>query len=183
MKLKKLFLLLFIATAAISCKEDAKPNDSIAPTQEETIASTKVFKVTLNTITKKNDDFCLLYTEDGSLDFKEGIWKEVKGSESEQSIVFILPEKVQPSQLRLDLGKNIEQEDIVIKSIKFEFDGNVREIKGFEMGVFFRADDTKCTFDSTSGLVKSLVKDGVKQSPSLYPHESVQAAELPKLYQ
>ena len=73
--------------------------------------------------------------------------------------------------------------DIVIKSIKFEFDGNVREIKGFEMGVFFRADDTKCTFDSTSGLVKSLVKDGVKQSPSLYPHESVQAAELPKLYQ
>ena len=183
MKIKNLFLLLFLTITAVGCKNETKTTDNIIPSQEENTASSQLFKVTLNTITKKNDDFCLLYTEDSSIDFKEGVWKEVKGSLDEQSIEFMFPTKIQPTQLRLDLGKNAEQEDIIIKSIKFEYNGNVREIKGFEMGVFFRADDSKCTFDPLTGVVKAIAKDGVRQTPSLYPHESVQAAELPKLFQ
>lgn len=180
MKLK--ILLVALVLVVVSCKDEPKTENEQVDNQEVKVAE-KTFKLTLNTVVSKNDDFCLLYTEDGSLNFEKGIWKEVKASENEQSIVFILPEEVQPSQLRLDLGKNPEQQDIVIKSIKFEYGSNSREIKGFEMGVFFRADDTKCTFDATTGVVKALNVDGVRQIPSLYPHESVHAAELPKLYQ
>ncbi|MDD2984925.1 hypothetical protein [Flavobacterium sp.] len=183
MKIKKIFFLSLTVITAISCKNDTKSNDTISSDSEQNIISAKVFKVTLNAISKKDDDFCFLYTEDSSIDFKEGVWKEVKGSLDEQSIEFLFPAKVQPTQLRLDLGQNLDQEDIVIKSIKFEYNGNEREIKGFEMGVFFRADDSKCTFDPITGVVKATSKEGVRQTPSLYPHESVQAAELPKLFQ
>lgn len=178
MSLKNVFLMLLLVI--FGCKEEQK-NKIVEQDNQE--VSAKTFKMTLNAVVKNNDDFCLLYTEDGSLDFEKGIWKEVKGSDNEQDIVFFLPEKTQPSQLRLDLGKNIEQQDIVVKSIKFEYDRNVREIKGLEIGVFFRADASKCTFDYSTGLVKALIVEGVKQAPSLYPHETVQSIELPKLYQ
>ncbi|UPQ80528.1 hypothetical protein M0M57_06725 [Flavobacterium azooxidireducens] len=174
------FLLLVLVLVVVSCKNEPK-NQTNEVNNQEVVANT--FKVTINVVVKNNDDFCLLYTEDGSLNFEKGIWKEVKGNENDQNIVFVLPEKVQPSQLRLDLGKNPEQQDIVIKSISFEYGSNSREIKGFEMGVFFRADDTKCTFDSKTGVVKALSVDGVRQIPSLYPLEAIQAKELPKLYQ
>ncbi len=178
MKLKNVFLVLLLVV--FGCKDEQKKQNIEADNEEVVLNS---FKLTLNAIVKNNDDFCLLYTEDGSLNFEKGIWKEVKGNESEQNIIFILPKDIQPSQLRLDLGKNSEQEDIVIKSLKFEYLGNVREIKGPEVGVFFRADASKCTFDHLTGTIKALTVEGVKQTPSLYPHESVQAAELPKLYQ
>ena len=171
---------MLLLVVMFGCKDEQK-NPTVEQDNQE--VSAKTFKMTLNAIVKNDDDFCLLYTEDGSLNFEKGIWKDVKGNDSEQDIVFFLPEKIQPSQLRLDLGKNIEQQDIVVKSIKFEYDGNVREIKGLELGVFFRADASKCTFDYSTGLVKALIVQGVKQAPSLYPHETVQSVELPKLYQ
>jgi hypothetical protein len=181
MKFKNLFLLLFLTITAISCKEEGKDKEGSAQGQEEIAPASNAFKVTLNMVTKKNDDFCLLYTEDGSLNFEKGVWKVIKGSESDQLVEFYLPNDEFPTQLRLDLGRNPEQDDILIKSIKFEYLGNTRELKGAEIGVFFRADANKCTFDPVTGLVKALVKDGKKETPSLYPHESVFAAELPKL--
>ena len=178
MKFKNLFLALFLTLTAISCKEDGKNQEN---GNQEAEVAVNAFKVTLNFIAKKDDDFCLLYTEDGSIDFKEGVWKAVKGAENEQVVEFYLPNDSFPTQLRLDLGRNAEQEDIVIKSIKFEYDGNVRELKGPEMGAFFRPDYSKCSFDTATGLVQAKVKDGKREVPSLYPHENVFAAELPKL--
>jgi hypothetical protein len=177
MKFKNLIIALFLTVTLISCKE-AKNQENEAQAQEP---ATPVFKMTVSLIAKKTDDFCLLYTQDGSIAFKDGIWKEVKGLDNEQMVEFSLPTDVFPTQLRLDLGRNKDQEDIVISAIKFEYAGHVRVVKGFEMGLFFRADNTKCSFDPMTGIVKALVKDGKKESPSLYPNETVQAAELPKL--
>jgi hypothetical protein len=168
------FLIILTFFIAISCKENSTSSENEPQNQAN------LFKVTVNAIVKKNDDFCLLYTEDNSLNFNDGIWKEVKGSENLQPVEFYFPNEVFPSQLRMDLGKNSEQEDITIKSIKFEYLGNVREIRGPEIGVFFRADDSKCTFDSATGTIKALSKDG-KKSASLYPNETILAQELPKL--
>lgn len=178
MKLKNLFLVLFLTLITVSCKDEAKSTENEVQGQEANVAA-NTFKVTLNFVAKNNDDFCLLYTEDGSLDFKEGIWKEVKGSDSEQTIEFALPENAFPTQLRMDLGKN--QDEILLKTVKFEYNGKSREIKGFETGVFFRADASKCSYDATMGIIKPLVKDGKKEAISLYPNEKVMEAELPKL--
>lgn len=175
MKLKFFCILLFLSL--VSCKDNE--NSSGKESEKQEVAA-NVFKLTLNIVAKKKDDFCLLYTENGSLNFNDGIWKGINGMDNEQAVEFSLPKDVFPTQLRLDLGKNKEQEDLVIKSIKFEFQGKVRELKGAEMGVFFRADASKCTFDAITGVVKAIEKDGIREY-SLYPNESVLAAELPKL--
>ncbi len=177
MKMKINFLFILLLLTVVSCKEKENNSDSNVEKQE---VAANAFKLTLNIIAKKKDNFCLLYTEDGSLNFNDGIWSQSKGSESEQAIEFALPKDVFPTQLRLDLGKNKEQEDLVIKSIKFEYQGKIRELKGAEMGVFFRADASKCSFDAITGVVKAIVKDGNREY-SLYPNEAILAAELPKL--
>jgi hypothetical protein len=179
MRLKNSLILLFVILTAISCKDETKKDNNGEQSQEAVAPSANAFKVTLNLVAKSNDDFCLLHTEDGSLDFKDGIWKEIKGSNDDQTVEFYLPENAFPTQLRLDLGKN--QDEILLKSVKFEYNGKSREIKGFETGVFFRADASKCTYDATMGIIKPLVKDGKKEAISLYPNEAVLAAELPKL--
>lgn len=178
MKFKNLFIVLLLTVTVISCKDEAKNQDNSAQPQEAAPVA-NAFKVTLDVVAKKNDDFCLLYTEDGSLNFKDGIWKEVKGSDKDQTIEFYLPENAFPTQLRMDLGKN--QDEILLKTVKFEYNGKTREIKGFEIGVFFRADASKCSYDATMGVITPLVKEGKKEAISLYPNEAVMKAELPKL--
>ena len=98
-----------------------------------------------------------------------------------QHISFSLKKDAVPTQLRLDFGMKKDQEDIVLKSIVLEYNGKKREIIGAEIGTYFRADENKCTFDPATGIIKALVKDGVRQNPSLYPQEKVLNQEINKL--
>lgn len=178
MKFKSILLLLMMSLAFVNCKNESTPTEA---EKNEAEAPKNVFKVAVDVLVKKDDNFCLLYTEDGSLDFKEGVWQVVKGADAEQKVEFLLPVDVFPSQLRLDLGQKPDQEDIVIKKITFEYLGKTRVLVGQEIAAFFTPDTSKCTFDATTGIVKAVTKDGVKQSPSLYPNQSIQAAEIPTL--
>jgi hypothetical protein len=175
MRIKYLLILMFLMV--IGCKDKSINTQNENQNQGY---SADLFKVTLRAVVKKDDDFCLLYTEDKSLNFVDGVWKNVEGSDNEETIEFLLPSGVFPTQIRLDLGKNIEQEDILIKSIKFEYSGKTREIKGPEIGVFFRADDSKCSYDSSTGILKAFIKND-KKLASLYPNEIILDSELPKL--
>ena len=179
MRIKNLFIIGLLTVALIGCKEASKKDENNSKNQEQIVSSANTFKVVLNFVAKKNDDFCLLYTIDGSLNFNDGIWKEVKGDFNEQSLEFSLPENKFPTQLRIDFGKN--QDEILLKTVKFEYNGKSREIKGFETGVFFRADASKCSYNPTMGIITPLIKDGKKESISLYPNEEVLKVELPKL--
>lgn len=180
MKSKKIFLLLFLFLTILGCKDNLKTNDSTIGQLEDVVAQ-DVFKVTINMVVKKDDDLCLLFSEDGTPNFKDGVWKRVTGLENEQVVQFDMPSDKFPTLFRLDLGKNKDQEDIKINSIKFEYKAKTREIKGEEIGVFFRPDDSKCFFNSSSGIIKAIVKDGKRETPSLYPHEAIQKVELQKL--
>jgi hypothetical protein len=180
MKFRNIILLTVLSLVFVNCKND-KNNSETEKQKQDVEIQQNLFKVSLNAIVNKTDDFCLLYTEDGSLNFEEGVWQQVIGSTNEQTINFSLPDGVFPSLLRLDLGKKSDQNDIVLKSLTFSYQGKVRELVGPQIGVFFRPDVTKCTYDASTGIIKAIVKDGVKQSPSLYPHESIQAVELIKL--
>jgi len=178
MKTKIIATVILLTTLFIGCK-DEKAIDSLEVVKTEVDNS---FKVTVNVIVKKDDDFSLFYTEDGTIDFKgEPIWTGVKGSEAVQPIKYTLPQDVYPTELRLDFGLKKDQEDITLKSVVLEYKGKTREISGSELVNFFRADENKCTFEPNTGVIKAVVKDGVRQYPSLYPIESNLGPEIKKL--
>ena len=179
MKTKFITLLVVFTTLLIGCKNE-KSVDNLNVVTPELIDNT--FKVTLNVIVKKNDDFSLFYTEDGSIDFKGNpIWQNVKGSDNAQDVVFNLPENVIPTQLRLDFGMKKDQEDIILKSVKFEYLGKKFEVSGPNIAIYFTPDVTKCNFDATTGTITAVIKDGVRQFPSLYPNELPVKTEIEKL--
>jgi hypothetical protein len=176
MKTRIILSILLVTVFFTGCKND-KSVDSLEVVTPEVVDNT--FKVTLKVIVKKDDDFALFFTEDGSINFKDDpIWHGVKGSESLQDVVFELPEGSYPTQLRMDLGIKKDQEDITLKSVKMEYKGKTREIVGAELINFFRADDSKCTFDPATGLIKAV---GPTKAPSLYPQEANLGPEIAKL--
>ncbi len=181
MKNKLLLVLLScFFTFFYSCKNETPIDELELVKPEAAKASLNFFKVTLNVVVKKDDDFALFYTTDGTTDFKIApIWQEVKGSSDVQEIKYNLPQNILPTQLRLDFGLKQNQEDITLKSVVLEYKDKKREILGQELAVFFRADPSKCNFDGST--IKAVVKDGVKESPSLYPQESFLGPELKKL--
>jgi hypothetical protein len=165
----RLILVSLFAVLFFSCK-----NDKTETTKEDaaTPAKSTAFKVTLEVIAKKKDGFSLFYTEDGTNDFSkiQPIWADAKASDAPQQIVFTLPEDVFPTQFRLDLGVTPDQEDIVIKSFTMEYMDKSFRINGDEFFIYFDPDPSKTIFDKTTGVVKAVVKDGVRQSPSFYPN-------------
>ena len=179
MKTKIILSILWVTVFFTGCKND-KSVDSLDVVKPVVVDNS--FKVTLNVIVKKDDDFSLFYTEDGSIDFKgEPMWTGVKGSENVQPVTYTLPQDVFPTELRLDFGMKKDQEDIILKSVVLEYKGKTRQIAGPELITFFRADENKCSFDPASGVIKAVVKDGVRQFPSLYPQEANLKPEIEKL--
>lgn len=180
MRTKLLTTALVLLGIFTSCKNE-KSLDSLEVVKSEVSADTS-FKVTLGVVVKKDDNLSLFYTEDGSIDFKgEPIWQGVKGNDGVQEVLYTLPDGVFPTQLRLDFGMNKEQEDIVLKSVVLDYKGNKKEFIGASLANFFRADENKCTFNPSTGVIKAVVKDGVRQYPSLYPHETSLLPEINKL--
>lgn len=181
MKAKIVLVLALVSTFFIGCKNE-KSVDSLEVVQQEVLDDK--FKVTLDVIVKKDDNLSLYYTEDGSIDFSKiaPIWIGVKGSEGTQKVVFTFPKEVKPTQLRIDFGMNEEQPDIVLENVTLEYMGQSRVIGRPELVSFFRADDSKCTFDHVTGVIKALIKDGKRQYPSLYPHETILSPEIDKLF-
>jgi len=178
MILRKVFWISFLALS-FSCKNE-KDIESLEVVRPQLVE--KSFKVTLSLVLKQTDDLSLYYTTDNTTDFKiDPIWVNVKGSKNSQEVSFVIENDKTPTQLRLDFGMNPKQEDIVFESISLEYNGKKNEIKGANLGLIFRADETKCTFDNGSGVIKALVKDGVRQNPSLYPHEKILIEEIEKI--
>ena len=179
MKNNFIVFIVLMSTIFIACKNE-KSVDSLEVVTPEVV---NAFIVTLDVSIKKDDDLSLYYTTDGSIDFSKipPIWLGVKGSNDFQKVVFTLPEGIKPTQLRLDFGMNKDQEDIILKSVKMEYIGKSRIIACPEFVTYFRADDNKCSFDPVTGVIKALVKDGVRQYPSLYPHESTLMPEIQKI--
>jgi hypothetical protein len=176
----KLITILLLITTIFGCK-DEKSVDNLEIVKPDVIDNS--FKLSLDVIVKENDDFSLFYTEDGSTDFTkiEPIWISVKGSESSQKVIYSLPEDVIPTQLRLDFGINKNQKDIVLNNVSMNYKGKTKTIGCPNLVSFFRADDSKCTFDHVTGKIVAKIVDGKRQYPSLYPHETVLQPEIEKL--
>lgn len=183
MKKSVLLLVSILSFTVFSCKKESTASEGKENAQQEEFDES--FNVVLDVIIKKDDDIALFYTTDGSVDFSKipPIWQGVKGSESVQQIVYKLPVDVKPTQFRFDLGRNPEQGDIFLKKVTFKYIGKSREIGCPELVDFFRANDTYCTFDHITGLVKAKEStNGERNFPSIYPHEAKLKSEIDKLY-
>jgi hypothetical protein len=183
-KMKKSIVLLVFAIsfAVTGCKKQDATEENKEPAAE--VVLDKSFNVILDVTIKHDDDIALYYTTDGSVDFTkiQPIWQGVKGSELAQQVTYKLPEGVKPTEFRIDFGLKPNKEDMYFKKITFKYLGKERAIACPEMVEFFRANDTYCTFDAATGLLRGKVVDGKLSSPSVYPHETKLTPELEKLY-
>lgn len=169
MKAKTTAVLFLFLAFLMGCKPE-NPNRITIDTSNPHDA---VFKVGITALVLMEDNFSLYYTQDGSIDFTkiEPIWVPVKGSPVPQEILFALPANTIPDQLRLDLGNNAAQKDIFIKKITMKYNEKTFEAPGTLIFSYFRPDFNKTEFNATTGLIRGLVTDGRRQSPSLYPKE------------
>jgi len=163
----------------LSCKNE-KDIESLEVVKAQIIENS--FKITLNILLNETDDLSLYYTTDNSTNFKiDPIWKNVKGDDKPQDVIFLIENDKPPTLFRIDFGMNPKQKKIVFNYIVFEFNGKKIKFIGSDLGSIFRADESKCNFDSSSGLLTPLFNNGERQTPSLYPHETVMGPEIEKL--
>jgi hypothetical protein len=181
MKARIIILFTLITTLFVGCKDDGKTNESTDLTKQVKVE--EGLKVSLEGIIKKDDKIHLYYTEDGSIDFSKNppMITKVVGSEVSQIVNFNFPEEVFPNEIRFDMGTNLAQEPIVLKSIKFEYKGKTRVFVGPEIGMYFRSDGSNCIFDIPTGTINGKVVDGKRLIPLLYPHEEAFRREIEKL--
>ncbi|MEQ3691019.1 MAG: hypothetical protein ABNG98_05835 [Flavobacterium sp.] len=177
MKAKFVLLIILFSSILIGCK-DEKSVDNLEVVKHE--VADDLFRVTLKVIVKKQDDFALFYTEDGSVNFFDvkPIWQGVKSSDVEQDVTFVLPQDVFPSQLRFDLGLKEDQEDITIIGIKITHKGSVFEAYGADFFTYFRADENQCKVDQVTGIVTANYENGKRKVPSIYPHQAILGKKL-----
>lgn len=179
MKTKFITLFILMSFAFIGCKNE-KSVDSLEVIKPESIDTT--FKVTLEVLAKKDDNFQVYYTEASSEIFTEekSVWVAVKGMETSQKVVLSLPKDVVPALVRLDFGLNKEQGDIVLSEVDLDYLGNKFVAKGAVIGNYFRPlDPTK--LDISTGIITATDKNGNRVEPVLYPHEIPLGEEILKL--
>lgn len=174
MKNKFFIVLALFSIVLTSCKnENAKKEEATQPTETKT----KNFRITLNAIVKKDDNFQIYYKEDNNATtpFAEesSLYVGLKGSESAQDIVFNLPNGVFPTQIRFDFGTNKEQSEIVINDFKMEYEGKTFDAKGASFFNYFRPDETFVKIDKLGGKVTPLISKDGNYDPMFFSMETL----------
>lgn len=163
----------------VSCKEDKTSS------QDPTEVVNKI-KVTLSATVKIDDDFQLFYKEEDNVSkpFEEinSVWTSVKASQNPQNIEFVLPENVFPYYLRLDIGKNDQQEPVFISLLKIEYGDKKIEMnsKGFLENYFIKNNSIEIK-DKDKGEVVPKKDENGMYDPVFNSGENLKP-ELLKLY-
>lgn len=175
MKIKFLTLLAVVSIALVSCKKEAKTEETVAITQE-------LFKVSLDALIHKNDTLHLYYGQDMNEDFTEenSIWLPVAGMETSQKITFNLPEDVLPVKIRLDFGVNRDNKEIVLNTVAFDYYSKSFVMRDSAIFNYFRPDESATIIDYDKRILKRKDPNSIKGA-SLYPHDVAFKAEMEKL--
>lgn len=171
MKFRLTFLTLVAFIALTSCKDDKKEAEAKeAPAVE--VADDGSLKVSFDLIVKKDDNFHIFYTEDGTVNFneKQSIWMPVKGSDNVQTVTFKLPEAASPTHLRVDFGfgKNEAQSDVELKTFKMNYFGQEVVTEGASILEYFYPNKDNTEISPGTATLKRLKKDQ-ESGPMLYP--------------
>lgn len=178
MKVKSIVLGLMLSVFLVSCKNDPKVEEG--KTNDEVVNNS--FKVTLNLTIKKNDTIHLYYTEDNTINFTEesSIWTSVLGNDQPQDVVFELPQDVFPTQFRIDLGVNKENEKIGLKGVKFNYLDKSFGINEASIYNYFRVNTDNSVLDPATKEL-SRKDPTIAAGPCLYPLEIPLKTEIDKL--
>lgn len=181
-KMKTKFLVLFVLVffTFISCKNENAKTATKENQAEKSIDD--IFKVSVNALVKKNDNFQLYYIEKSDEMFSEekSIWIEVKGMDVPQNLIFNLPKDIVPSLIRLDFGVSDNQEDITISGFEMSYFGKKFSATGSVMENYLRPLDGT-NIDFKTGIIKANLKNGKRVEPVLYPHEIPLGNEISKI--
>lgn len=144
--------------------------------------SAPVFALKLDMVMKKNDSIQVFYTTDGTINFTEGqsFWTRVNGAKHNQTIILPLPNDTIPTQLRIDFGRNRQQDDVVLNKIEIQYQKKAEEIKGRDIYTYFRVDDSYTVLDKDLGLLKRK-QPGQLNGPSLYPNGEMLRQKLAEI--
>lgn len=139
--------------------------------------------VNIDVVIQKTDSINVYYTESKTIDFtdKQSFWKKVTGNKKNQNIQIVFPDSTQPKQIRLDFGRNLSQNDVVLNKIDFIYKNKSFSLKGKEIFYIFRVDDNNTVVDKLNGSIK---RKNPKQinGPSLYPKGDKLFNRLNQLY-
>jgi hypothetical protein len=127
-------LLYFFCVMLIGgCKNETAIDD--LPLVTPKLPENKV-EVVAAMIVKEDDIFEVFYTEDGTRNFgPKSVRVTVPGIPERQLITFALPDNALPTNIRLDVGQNPDQEEMIIEKIIVKFHKDTLKITGED---FFR---------------------------------------------
>lgn len=168
MKIYKGISLILLFCFSIGCEDSQKKNH---------------LSIEIDAIIKENDSIQVFYTTDNSINFNENqtFWKKVNGNKKNQIISMHFPDTIKPKQLRMDFGRNIKQQEIVLNEIIFSYKEKNFSAKGEEIYRLFRVDNSNTSIDKLTGSLKR--KDTSKiNGPSLYPYSDKVHKTLVLLY-
>jgi hypothetical protein len=158
MKSKLIFIIFLSMFALVSCKDKEVQNENNEVAPFEQVQKDNII-VTLTAVVKKDDSFQLYYKNEDSEAFSEekSFFIEFKGSETEQNIVFNLPEEEFPNYLRMDFGTNKEQSPIEIKNLKLSYYDKTVEIKDSNFFDYFYGNELTVKIDKQNAIVEPLL--------------------------
>jgi len=139
--------------------------------------------VNIDVVIQKTDSINVYYTESKTIDFTDtqSFWTKVSGNKKNQNIQIVFPDSIQPKQIRLDFGRNLSQNDVVLNKIDFIYKNKSFSLKGKEIFYIFRVDENNTVVDKLNG---SIIRKNPKQinGPSLYPKGDKLFNRLNQLY-
>lgn len=180
MKTKFLIITVLFCYMFTGCKNE-KTSQKTSDSPQEQI-SDEGFKVYLDVLVNKDDNFQLYYIETNDEPFTEekSIWIEVKGKDASQKLTFTLPKDVVPALIRLDFGVSDKQQDIKLLDFEMDYFGKTFKSKGSMMANYFRPLEGT-NIDFSTGTIKANMKNGKRVEPVLYPHEIPLGDEISKI--
>ncbi len=164
----RFFAITLIALTLFSCKDEKKEDNNKAVAEKP--KNENLFKIAFDAVVKKDDSFHLYYTEDKTNNFTEdkSIWVKVKGSNNEQEVLFMLPEDVLPTDVRVDFGYGDVVQDIVLNKLRINYYDKSFTTQDSLIFNYFYANEQNTLIDKKTNTIKRLKSDQ-KTAPSLYP--------------
>lgn len=133
---KKLTILVLIACFACKQGKNEYKKQSSIINDKEIVK----LELLLNVKVPKDDVFEVYYYESGEKTFNSEnfIFKRVKGSEDVQTLTFEIPNNVYPERLRLDFGKNTDQEEMTLVAATLKYGNKKYMFSNLEINEQFK---------------------------------------------
>jgi hypothetical protein len=145
--------------------------------------NTNQLVLNIDAVIQKTDSINVYYTESKSINFtdSQSYWTKLTGNKKNQKIQIVFPDSILPKQIRLDFGRNLSQNDVVLNKMDFTYKNKSFSVKGKEIFYIFRVDENNSVVDKLNGSIK---RKNPKQinGPSLYPKGDKLFNRLNQLY-